>query len=239
MKTQISAEIVADSINKKDRLISVLIICPYSSIPTILEHSRDLSMTYNKSEYILFNSVLDQVRYDPFIPIAWPKNHSDMQGNEYFDNHFSITGNYNLDTNYGFWMDARDEAVRYAECLGNEGLTKQLCNRLLEPFMWTTMLITGSEEGWDNFFELRCPQYLYDYEDEPLYFNSKKDWVNYYNESQGYKENNKEFTKIENLTELEWLQINKGQAEIHIMDLAEKIYDAIQSSTFKRLKTKR
>ena len=49
--------------------------------------------------------------------------------------------------------------------------------------------------------------------DEPFSILSKKDWVNYYNESQGYKENNKEFTKID------WLH-NKGQAEIHIMDLA-------------------
>ena len=39
------------------------------------------------------------------------------------------------------------------------GTTKQLCNRLLEPFMWTTMLITGPKSGWDNFFNLRCPSY--------------------------------------------------------------------------------
>jgi len=155
-----------------------------------------------------------------------------MQGNEYFDNHFSITGNCNLDTNYGFWMDARDEAVRYAECLGNEGLTKQLCNRLLEPFMWTTMLITGSKEGWDNFFDLRCPAYEYKGE----FFQSKKDCINSYTFKQGFEDDKNYLTS---LSDLEWLQINKGQAEIHIMDLAEKIYDAIQSSTFKRLKTKR
>jgi hypothetical protein len=32
-----------------------------------------------------------------------------------------------------------------------------------------------------------------------------------------------------------WLSINEGQAEIHIMDLSEKIYDAIQESTPKQL----
>ena len=39
-----------------------------------------------------------------------------------------------------------------------------------------------------------------------------------------------------NWSEEKWLSINKGQAEIHIMDLAEKIYDAYNESTPKQLK---
>lgn len=31
---------------------------------------------------------------------------------------------------------------------------KQVANRLLEPFMWHTVIVTASE--WDNFFHLRC-----------------------------------------------------------------------------------
>lgn len=34
-----------------------------------------------------------------------------------------------------------------------------------------------------------------------------------------------------NWSEEKWLSLNKGQAEIHIMDLAEKIYDAVNEST--------
>ena len=37
-------------------------------------------------------------------------------------------------------------------------------------------------------------------------------------------------------TELQWLQINKGQAEIHMMMLSEKIYDVIQGSVPIQLK---
>ena len=33
-----------------------------------------------------------------------------------------------------------------------------------------------------------------------------------------------------------WQAVNKGQAEIHMMDLAEKIYDAVNESTPKQLK---
>ena len=31
---------------------------------------------------------------------------------------------------------------------------KQVANRLLEPFMWHTVIVTATE--WDNFWNLRC-----------------------------------------------------------------------------------
>lgn len=263
-KTQIHAEIVGHSLNPQgDELISVLCTFPRIILAEVNTH-RMLSKNTSSSRAIPFKKMVEAVQNNPFIPIAWQKEHKGMQGTEYFTEKKEIKAKTNA------WIAARDNAIQSAkflnsnlvvheingedfisynqfdedsleelqakERLENTKVTKQLCNRLLEPFMWTTMLITGSKEGWDNFFSLRCPQYLYDYEDEPIYFKSKKDWVNYYNESQGYKENNKEFTKVENLTELEWLQINKGQAEIHIMDLAEKIYDCIQESVPTQLK---
>ena len=39
-----------------------------------------------------------------------------------------------------------------------------------------------------------------------------------------------------NWSEEKWLKINKGQAEIHMMMLSEKIYDCIQESVPKQLK---
>lgn len=39
-----------------------------------------------------------------------------------------------------------------------------------------------------------------------------------------------------NWSEEKWLSLNKGQAEIHIMALAEAIYDAVNESTPKQLK---
>ncbi len=39
-----------------------------------------------------------------------------------------------------------------------------------------------------------------------------------------------------NWSEEKWLSINKGQAEIHMMALAESIYDAVNESTPRQLK---
>ena len=166
--------------------------------------------------------MVESVQNDPFVPIAWQKHHSGMQGNEYH------TGEGNVgDINYKAraernWLRARDFAVEQAKHLYEDSLvTKQLSNRLLEPFMWTTMLITGSKEGWDNFFNLRCPQYQLG----KNFFKSKKDWKKFYEESIDM------VGQTDDKTPLFWLRMNKGQAEIHIMDLAEKIYDAMNEST--------
>lgn len=70
------------------------------------------------------------------------------------------------------WLWARDMAVQAATNLHNagvlyhpngdtdkltgdgRGLSKQMCNRLLEPFMYHTVIATASE--WQNFFALRA-----------------------------------------------------------------------------------
>lgn len=160
--TKINAQVVAHSVSPQGHeLVSILATFPRIILAEVNTH-RMLSKNTASNRAIPFNKMVEAIQNDPFIPIAWQKHHSGMQGTEYFNTHASITKDYNQDIHYGFWMDARDEAIRIATCLHDEGLTKQLCNRLLEPFMWTTMLITGSREGWDNFHSLRNPIYEID-----------------------------------------------------------------------------
>jgi thymidylate synthase ThyX len=52
------------------------------------------------------------------------------------------------------WLQARDGAVAQAQRLLELNVHKQELNRLLEPFLWHTVIVTATE--WDNFFELRC-----------------------------------------------------------------------------------
>jgi hypothetical protein len=46
--------------------------------------------------------------------------------------------------------------VYYAKQLLALGLHKQIANRILEPWMWTTVICTGNSGAWNNFFALRC-----------------------------------------------------------------------------------
>ena len=150
--SKIEATVVADSINpQNDRLTSVLVTMPRIILSEMNTH-RMLSKNTSSSRAIPFKKMVEAVQNDPFVPIAWQKEHSGMQGIEYF---IESEAYWNNDK----WLNARDNAIKVATLLTNDKVTKQLCNRLLEPFMWTTMLITGSKEGWDNFFSLRCPSY--------------------------------------------------------------------------------
>ena len=168
----IKAEIVAHSLSPQgDELISVLCTFPRIILAEVNTH-RMLSKNTSSSRAIPFNKMVEAVQNNPFIPIAWQKEHKGMQGSEY------ITDQKIIDFKTGVWLQARNEAIKRAkelngnlskcrsiddcEELEGTGVTKQLCNRLLEPFMWTTMLITGSKEGWDNFHSLRNPIYEID-----------------------------------------------------------------------------
>ena len=231
--SKIEATVVADSINPQgDRLTSLLITFPRILLSEINTH-RMLSKNTSSSRAIPFHKMVEAVENDPFIPIAWQKEHKGMQGTEYWTekdevridigNEFEyiesiqpITEEFKIR-----WLEARDKAINVAVGMNDLELTKQLCNRLLEPFMWTTMLITGSKEGWDNFFNLRCPQYKI----HQGTYKSKKEALKY-GLSNG---------ELKNWSDLDWLQNNEGQAEIHMMALAESIYDAVNESTPKQL----
>jgi thymidylate synthase ThyX len=52
------------------------------------------------------------------------------------------------------WLSARDAALQHARQLLDLKVHKQELNRVLEPFLWHTVIVTSSE--WDNFFTLRC-----------------------------------------------------------------------------------
>jgi len=54
-----------------------------------------------------------------------------------------------------YWIKAKDNALYVADKLSELGLSKQLANRLLEPWVTTRCVITATE--WDNFFMLRNP----------------------------------------------------------------------------------
>ena len=234
--SKIEATVVADSTNpQNDRLTSVLVTMPRIILSEMNTH-RMLSKNTSSSRAIPFSKMIEAVKNNPFIPIAWQKEHTGMQGYEYIIDE----GQIRLCNNN--WLNARDNAVSNAHLLSIKGATKQLCNRLLEPFMWTTMLITGSKEGWDNFFKLRNPVYEWEYEEGVIKAKSKEEFLEMFIKrypTNGERELHDWEAVDENFDPVDsnfWRSINKGQAEIHMMMLSEKIYDCIQESVPTQLK---
>lgn len=243
-KKQISARVIADSVNEQgDRITSIVGVLPRIVLAELNTH-RMLSKNSASSRAVPFEKMLKRVQEDPFIPIAFQKDHKGMQGTEYFSNTdiYSPSFGEPLYSNYSqtsykydqalkkMWLEARDKAVEQAINLSKMGVTKQLCNRLLEPFMWHEVIITATE--WENFFHLRCPQY-HQQSDDTVH-RSRKDYYNYCKDKLGTSEPILEF--VENADEIDWLSCNQSGAEIHIARFAECIWDAMNESTPKQLK---
>lgn len=209
---EIKVEIVADSINQQgDRLTSLVLTYPRIIHAEMLTH-RMFSRNASSSRAVPVQKMIEAVKNNTFCPFEFQKAHKGMQGSEYFTDE-------DKEDCIKLWLESAELALQQAEKMKEKGITKQIINRILEPYQYYTVLITGSRESWQNFFNLRCP----DYEG----FKSRK-------------EASKEFFEKGNIdtskwSDLDWLQLNKGHAEIHIMDLAEKIYDAMNESTPKQL----
>lgn len=228
MSNKITATIVADSTSPtKDRLTTFVLVFPRIILAEFNTH-RAFSRNSASSRAIPFKKMVESIEENPFIPIAWQKDHKGMQGTEY------ITSKDDIEDCISVWLKARNNAIKQSICLngaeGFEAVTKQLCNRLLEPFMWHTVICTATE--WDNFFNLRCPEYVVNWypKDRPealepsqAIFKSRKDAIA---RTEG---------ECDGWTEKDWRECNISQAEIHIQALAEAMWDAMNESTPKVL----
>ena len=221
----ISAEVIPDSLNQfGERITTMKLVFPRIILAEFNTH-RMFNRNSASSRAIPFKKMVKMVQEQPFIPIAWQRDHKGMQGSEY------LVDEKDIEYAIGTWLHQKDRAIEDAKILNSgANVTKQLCNRLLEPFMYHTVIVTATE--WENFFELRCPKYeieLIPDGSEIAIGRSWKDLMSWRGTNGIYAGD----FDTNNL--IERLQYNKGTAEIHIMDLAEKMWDAYNESTPKQL----
>lgn len=202
----IKAEIVCHSKRKNtgEEIITYKLTYP-RCIHSELMTYRMMSVNSASSRAIPVDKLISVIEETPFYPCYFQLQHKGMQGNLYAD--------YSTEQKaFKCWNEALHHSVKIAKELSKD-VTKQIVNRLLEPYQYHCCLMTGSRESFEHLFEQRCPIYNV----ENLKFTSKRDAIKLY-------------PHLKDMTDLEWLQCNSGQAEIHFMDLAEKMYDALNES---------
>lgn len=216
-----NCKIVADSINTFGNRITTFELTYPRIVHAELMTHRLFSRNAASSRAIPVRKMIESVKNNMFTPLAIQKAHKGMQGTDYFEG-------VELEKAKQLWIESAELAIQQAEKMEKFGISKQIVNRVVEPYQYYQVLVTATE--WDNFFELRCPKYYY--EPENKYFKSKKDYSNYWFEcfGSGIEE------VIEGNPTIWWLKINKSQAEIHIQAIAELMWDEINSSTPKQLK---
>lgn len=139
-------KILADSISVDGiRLTTLQVTFPRFILAEVNTH-RVLSRNSASSRAIPTEKIIDRVREDPFIPETFNKRVKGMGVGDELDSN-------DQDACRGDWLVACDNAILVAQEIMDRGVDKSRVNRLLEPFMWHTAIITATE--WENFFALR------------------------------------------------------------------------------------
>jgi thymidylate synthase ThyX len=143
---QHSVRVVADSISHQGvRLTSLLCVFPRIILAEVNTH-RMISKNSASSRAIPIPKMIAMAQETPYVPTVWGRNQKGMQAAENLSEAESVKARDG-------WLRARDSAVDHAKALLDLDVHKQLANRLLEPFMWHTALLTATE--WSNMFHLR------------------------------------------------------------------------------------
>lgn len=142
-----NAKILKDSVTQHGhRLITLEVTYPRIVLAEFNTH-RVFSRNSASSRAIPIEKTIKRIEDDPFIPTYWGKNQKGMVATRQIDDELCKKASEE-------WVKARDFAVETAKNLLNLGVHKQITNRLLEPFMWQTVIVTATE--WENFLALRC-----------------------------------------------------------------------------------
>lgn len=140
-------KILKDSIGPNGvRLTTMQVAFPRIVLAEFNTH-RVFSRNSASSRAIPVQKQIDRVLEDPFVPVEWGRNRRGMQATETLEK-----GEQGVAVKR--WLAARDAAVMQAAHLNALGVHKQIASRLLEPFMWHTVIVSSTE--WANFFALRC-----------------------------------------------------------------------------------
>jgi thymidylate synthase ThyX len=170
------AKVLADSVAPPGhRLTTLEATFPRFVLAEFNTH-RVFSRNSASSRAIPVAKQLRRVLDDPYVPIEFGSNKPGMQAGP------PLTGKAR-DAAEAEWLAARDDAVRHVlglitnpenvggfddlhACLeaaqGSQkeppaewlNVHKQVANRLLEPFMWHTVIVSSTT--WENFWNLRC-----------------------------------------------------------------------------------
>lgn len=144
----ITAEVIADSISPDGhRLTTVQCEFPRYILAEVNTH-RAFSRNSASSRAIPTSKLIEQVRSSPVLPWSVGKNQPGMQAAELLNDSEWKTFRF-------AWEKAANQAADTAEKFLAMGIHKQHANRVLEPFMSHTAIITATEDGWDNFFDQR------------------------------------------------------------------------------------
>lgn len=155
MKHGLQAVVLADSVPKTgdtvswyNRLITLEVTYWRGVHAEHLRH-RMFSFSVASSRAIPTRKMLQHVLWYPYVPESFGRLIPGMQSGE-------PLGPVAQWVCRRAWLLARWPVLAVVLLLLLLKVHKQWCNRLLEPWLWVTVIVTGGIEAWEGFWKLRC-----------------------------------------------------------------------------------
>lgn len=142
-----SATVICDSISPQGRRLTTLEVVIHRFTLAEVNTHRAFSRNSASSRAIPLRRQLEKVQTAPAVPVSFPAEQPGMQGGAELEGIF-------LENAVDEWHAAAQSAIEHAARLGGLGVHKSICNRVLEPFMWHTVIISSTD--WENYFRQRC-----------------------------------------------------------------------------------
>lgn len=158
MSDQVSAKVIAHSKAKETgkEVVTFELEFPRIVLAEFNTHNA-LSKNSSSSRAIPVQTMLEQVRKSPAIPVRFGKKNKGMQDAGQHDGYVDLYNDYiEEDEPYcaeDAWRMAAISAAYYAQQFDKAGYAKQICNRLIEPFQRMKVVMTATELA--NFLWLR------------------------------------------------------------------------------------
>lgn len=144
----IGADVIEDSISPDGaRLTTVVVTLPRSALAELNTH-RAFSRNSASSRAVPVARMIEYVSRTPYVPRAFSLNKPGMNASEFIEPASPRWGEV-----LTWWLDAARSAVDQARIGLDLGLHKQDVNRILEPFLMHTVVVSST--SWSNFFEQR------------------------------------------------------------------------------------
>ncbi len=146
------ARVIADSVHDGNR-VTTLELRFHRFILAEFNTHRVFSRSAESTRAVPVTTRLEQLKEDPAFPLSWPAEQPGMQGGS------ELEGNDLKDAEqlvYSLYQSVFDKLKKYVESHPDKStrLHKSVLGRYLEPFAFTSVVVTATE--WGNFFDLRA-----------------------------------------------------------------------------------
>lgn len=143
----IDAKVIADSTNEMNatRITTMQIRVPRMILAEFNTH-RNFSRNFASSRAIPAKKTRAEVLENPMMPVYWGANQSGMSAKVELEGWRKTVAQM-------VWKSASLFASFHHWILEKVGLHKQTANRIIEPYLSVTGVVTSTE--WNNFFKLR------------------------------------------------------------------------------------